>query len=89
MQGQFEIGSGGIKGSVEVDIFVEVLRKAVDSGFPADEALELASGATAPTGSMQSTSTGAVTVVDPSIRDWLRANTAMWGLWDDTPGSLD
>jgi hypothetical protein len=45
MQGQFEVGPGGIKGAIEVDIFFGVLKRAVDSGMQAEEALELATGA--------------------------------------------
>jgi hypothetical protein len=45
MQGAFEIGPGGVKGDLEGEIFREVISKGLESGLPAEDALELAADA--------------------------------------------
>jgi hypothetical protein len=50
MAGRFEMGPAGIKGDLENETFVAVLRTATNTGLDPDRALELAAGATGPTG---------------------------------------
>lgn len=56
MQGEFEIGAGGIKGALEGEIFREVIKKARESGVGAEQAIELAAGAAGQPGPTSPTS---------------------------------
>lgn len=48
MKGAFEIGASGIKGDLESDIYRGVIQQARDRGVDAEQAIELAAGATGP-----------------------------------------